>query len=263
MKKLLLLFLILMSISVKSQIKSTNLKTVNIIPPRDFYLNSTLRTDLLGGRRTHFVRVQLPPNTIEWYYAFSVRATENDRAFLNITNQLTNIIDRTGLASVALGALYTPPGSYACNSYLLAGLNSAQNFANGNNNWKHYQTYQLTSTRNGVNSVKESQFLSGTWYIGFQNSLDTQGINVTVEVVAIVEETQIDGNLWSKEMIDPWYNLIFEDMKTKYEEVKAKQMTQCFMDKIQQRIVPNDFKNMPKYKLEQIFQELGKECGIE
>ena len=111
----------IISKTATSQIKSTNLKTVNIIPPRDFYLNSQMRTDLLGGRQTHIVRVQLPPNTVEWYYAFSVRATQNDRAALDITKQLTNIVDRTGLASVALSALYNPPGSYACNSYLLAG----------------------------------------------------------------------------------------------------------------------------------------------
>jgi hypothetical protein len=252
-----------MSLTIKSQIRSTTLKTVNIIPPRDFYLNSQMRTDLLGGRQTHIVRVQLPPNTIEWYYAFSVRATQNDRVSLNVTKQLANIIDRTGLASVALSALYTPPGSYACDVYLMAGQNSAQSFANGNDGWRHYPNYRLTSTRNGVNVIKEKQFLAGTQYIGFKNPLSTQGINVTVEVVAIVEETQIDGNLWSKEMVDPLYDFMFEEMKKKYDTIKAKQMTQCFIDKVQQRIVPNDFKNMPKYKLEQVFQELGKECEID
>lgn len=249
-----------MYFEVYSQVKSTSLKTVNIIQPRDFYLNSQMRTDLLGGTQTHVVRVQLPPNTIEWYYAFSVSSTENDRASLSLTTQLASIIDKTGLASVALSALYTPTGSYACNVYLLANSGSAQTFANGNSDWRHFSNYQLTSTRNGVNVVKDRQFLSGTWYVGFKNLLETQGINVTVEVVAVVEETEVDGSEWDKEIVDEMYNQILEPIKKAFGNERGEKIANCVMDKLQENYVPNDFKNMPEYKRKKVLQEIGGEC---
>lgn len=247
-----------------SQVVTKTLKTVNVVPTRDFYLNGEARSTFGTGVQYHVVTVELPENTVEWHYALSTTSNENQQASINLTSQLARIIDRTGLTSLAINSLFTPQGRHTCNVFLLADANSGRSFFNGQSNWRHYTKYGAMGIANGVISIREKGFFTqGTWYIGFKNPTITQGMNITVEVTAIVEESNVDNSVWEKTKIDQFYNLILPVFKKQFGDEKGQNFADCFVDKFTQKFKPEDFQSMPEYKMRNLMIEFGKECGIE
>src|SRR5438874_2361592 len=75
-------------------------KAVQVMPQQTFYLNGGLRASFGGKSRTYY-QIDLPNNTVEWYYMFSTASAENkDAGSVNLVPQLSRIFDPTGLTSI-------------------------------------------------------------------------------------------------------------------------------------------------------------------
>jgi tetratricopeptide (TPR) repeat protein len=70
---------------------------------------------------------------------------------------------------------------------------NADAFSEKVDNWGGTYYYKVTGSRenfkNGTVQIKD--ILTGNWCLGFKNPSSTEGISITFEVVAIVEETKI------------------------------------------------------------------------
>lgn len=80
-----------------SQEFETVRETKKLIDSRDIYLNGGMRAEFGGKSRTS-IKVDLPPNTVEWYYSFTTTEGGNGTENLNLAIQLSRIlVDPSGL----------------------------------------------------------------------------------------------------------------------------------------------------------------------
>jgi len=180
-------------------------KVHQIIETRSIYLNGGLRSQF-GGNSRVYIKIDLPPNTVQWYYSFSTSAGESGTQNLNLGLQLSSLlVDSSGLAS---STIEIPEGSNSIDVYLCDWEN-IQLFKNKTDNdggTFYYMTEgTVQNTRHAL--VEIDDIRSGSWYLGLKNPSELNGVNVTIEVVAISEtsythekkqKAEMYGNLgWS------------------------------------------------------------------
>ncbi len=245
-------------------------RAVSLIQPQEYYINSYLN---LTGQSSLVLEVDLPPNTIKWYYTVAAARTKELIAFskaqFSLLAQLTRIIDNTGTAAKALTLLTTPPGNDYCNVYLLASAQDAKAF-NKEFSLKNYQFISESSRENivsGTVEITHSERVSGKQFLGFYNPSAIYGITMVVEVVAIVkEEKRING--WSAREKDQLYTanraaFIENRMLGQWTEKQASDLYECVIEKITAGHTPFDLSGFAKYELENILNGLVLKCQTE
>lgn len=166
-----------MAIDTKGQtsgaIISNLVKTYKLVPLiKETQFNVHSRTNI-GSDNQHPIEIQLPENTIAWYYAFSCVAIENKNTPLGFIAAVSSYFDPTkGLASEALKKFAAPSGYEDCNVIL---YDESGKICNSRMNLMQ-----------GV--VDERKNISGTYSLLFENPALTQGISVNFEAFAITWE---------------------------------------------------------------------------
>ncbi|MDF7815442.1 DUF1036 domain-containing protein [Hymenobacter sp. YC55] len=169
----------------KEVITTKKYRTIKVLEPQQGYLVSYYNP---GNSRT-VIPVQLPPNTVSWYYEFTAFRNEAQlqaaRAQFKLVSELSRLVDNTGTLTLALNALSTPPGGSICNVYLLGNTQQTDLFQA-----KKEFSYLREGTRSSLTSavVPVSQTASQQVYLGLQNPDNLYGIHYALEVVAIIEE---------------------------------------------------------------------------
>ena len=158
--------------------------------PQTFYLNGGTRATF-GGKSRVTYQITLPPNTVEWYYAFTTSKNENSPTHIGLLAQLSRLFDPTGISAIVSNAITTPTGAGVCDIYLMD-RNNAQAFSEKVDNWGGRYYYQPSGSRENFKqgTVQIRDIQNGNWVLGFRNPSALEGINVTFEVVAIVEVTE-------------------------------------------------------------------------
>jgi tetratricopeptide (TPR) repeat protein len=160
-----------------------------IIQQREILLNGGAKASL-GGKSRVIIKIDLPNNTKSWYYSFSTREDEKSAARLNLGMQLSSIIlDPTGLTRSLISTLNVPPGTAPIDIYAFdeqnANLFEIKSDQNGNP-LKYAQEGSVSNTKQGIIDIDD--FTRGTVYLGLKNPQIWTGVNVSIEVVALVEE---------------------------------------------------------------------------
>ncbi|WP_340076039.1 hypothetical protein [Leptobacterium sp. I13] len=152
-----------------------------------FYLNSRSNTVLKGGKNRVILPVNLPENTVEWFYVFTASRNEDDikntlHSF-DLAASLTKFIDNDKSLSSAVASLNAPPGANICDIYLLDEENTLLF-----NNKKDF-LYEIDASRENYKSgVVEVKEVNGKkTYLGINNTDNIYGIHVAIEIVAIVK----------------------------------------------------------------------------
>lgn len=186
-----ILFLATLTASITGQTVQKERKVVQVLTPQTFYLNGGTRATFDGKSRT-YINFQLPKNTVEWYYSFTTKKNENSSSTIGLLSQLTQLYDPTGMTAIATNAILTPSGAGVCDIYLLDKSNIFK-FIEKVDNWGGSFSYVVNGSRTNYKNgtVQINDILSGNWYLGFKNPSATEGISITIEVVAIVEEIKI------------------------------------------------------------------------
>jgi hypothetical protein len=165
-------------------------KPVTVIEPSEYFINSGRNSLFQGGKSRITLPVNLPQNTIEWYYNFSAsRDEESIKAAKNLTNlsgQLTKLIDPTRISGTALSLLTAPPGADYCDIYLLD-LDNRNPFEE-KAQYKYFPEGSRENIMSGVVRIKSAIALN--LYIGFKNPDSGVGVHVVIEVVAITLEEE-------------------------------------------------------------------------
>lgn len=164
-------------------------ETKKIIESRDIYLNGGTRA-LFGGKSRTYIKVDLPPNTVQWYYSFTTTQGQSGTSNLNLAVQLAGMLsDPTGLTSSTISAIKVPEGVATADVYLLDQKNMnlfIQKTDLNGGTYRHYPEGMAENTKQAV--VKIDDIERGTWYLGIRNPSSVSGINLNFEVVAITEK---------------------------------------------------------------------------
>jgi hypothetical protein len=127
---------------------------------------------------------------VEWYYTFSSNREESDKNAvknnLKLASQITKVIDATGITSLVVDQLLAPPGGDICDVYLLDAYNI------GPFNQKNVFHYIVEGSRENIKqgTIKITNKELPIYYIGIKNPSNLYGIDVSLEVVAIVLEEE-------------------------------------------------------------------------
>lgn len=177
-------------LSAEAQLIVKERKPVQVMSQQTFFLNSTTRA-AFGGKARASLNIVLPPNTVEWYYSFTTTKGEKPKTSVELFSQLTKLVDPTGMTAVATGAILTMPGSGACDIYVMDKENGAI-FIERNSTTDMFD-YDAASARENFQNgtVRLDNLTSGELTLGFRNRNATEGIAITIEVVAIVEDIKI------------------------------------------------------------------------
>lgn len=191
MKKIFILLTFFLVAILNAQTITKERKVVQIMSPQTFYLNGGTKA-AFGGKSRTWYPINLPSNTIEWYYSVSTTRGQNSSASLQLFSQLGRLLDPTGLTSTTASLILTPTGAGVCDSYLMNRKN-ADAFTEKVDNWGGTFYYMPSGSRgnyrNGTVQIKD--ITQGSWCLGFKNPSASEGISITIEVVAIVEETKV------------------------------------------------------------------------
>ncbi|MEY4834772.1 MAG: hypothetical protein RI980_887 [Bacteroidota bacterium] len=186
-----ILFFAILTVSVNGQTVQKERKVVQVMTPQTFYLNGGAKATF-GGKSRIWFNIPLPKNTVEWYYSFTTTKNQNSTSTIGLLSQLTRLYDPTGMTAIATNAILTPSGAGVCDIYLMDRINNDK-FMEKVDNWGGSYSYKVNGSRenfkNGTVQIKDLLF--GNWCLGFKNPSATEGISITFEVVAIVEENKI------------------------------------------------------------------------
>jgi hypothetical protein len=193
-------FLLLFStffINAQEVVKSY--ESITIIKQRVIELNGGTRAVLSGGKSRVSLKIDLPANTVEWYYSFSTSNGVSGTQNLNLATQLAAnliskssltgaIVSATGITKAVVSKFEVPEGTSSIDVYLCDKIN-IDKFERKTDNlggtYSYYPQGTVENTKSGI--IQIDNFKNGTWYLGLKNPSSLDAVNVTIEVVAIVE----------------------------------------------------------------------------
>ncbi|HEY2349184.1 MAG TPA: hypothetical protein VGH64_09220 [Puia sp.] len=188
MKKTLFLLTILCKVSISSaQTTKPVYKVIPVITSHSFYLKGGSRA-LTGNSSRQVLPIELPPNTVEWYYTVTTTSSRKQSLNSNLTGQLDKfLVPGFGISSTALSAIEVPAGTGLCDVYIMTNPNEVIKYVNKKPAVSFLMNDSRQNYTSGVIQVKD--FLYGSCFLVLRNPSASLGLNVTVEVTAIVSTT--------------------------------------------------------------------------
>ncbi len=160
-----------------------------LIQQRSVYLNGGARA-AVGGKSRTTIKIDLPANTKSWYYSFSTSPGESGTKNLNLALQLSTLaLDPSGLTKAAMSSVKVPSGSGSIDVYILDQTNSdlfEKKVDNDGGTFYFFREGTIANTKQAVVNIDD--VTKGTCYIGLKNPSSFDGINIFIEVVALIEE---------------------------------------------------------------------------
>lgn len=170
-------------------VRKVRYEAVPIQEPLNLWVNSTSNETWKGGKSRTYISVQLPKNTVEWYYIFTASRSkdeiEKNKNELKLYSELAGALTGISGTVLSLGTniISLPPGTSYCDVYLLDYDNlvrflQKQNFSPLNGS--------IENISSGKMKITTSE--DGLYYLAFKNNNVFHGIGVAIEVVAITRE---------------------------------------------------------------------------
>lgn len=156
--------------------------------PQKFYINSGSHATFKGGKSRTTIPINLPDNTVKWYYEFSASRNESEvdnvSKTLDLAGELSSLLDQSGILQLGLSMLNQPPGSDYCDVYLIDHDNYTPFLSK-----QQFMQYPEGTRENLKSGVVEVECCHNSpLYLGLKNPDYKDGIHVVVEVAAIVKE---------------------------------------------------------------------------
>ena len=181
---LLQLLLICASCQSNAQESRQDYMVVPIVSQQSFYLGTT-------KTNREVLQINLPANTVEWYYTVTTRSGNGQFSNSDLTGQLVKLVDPNhGITNKA--AVRVPGGTGVCDVYLMTNPHEVKKYVTRqpagsflmNDSREHYVS--------GAVMVKD--FLDGSCFLVLRNPVSTRGVHVNVEVTAIVLSSTVGSS---------------------------------------------------------------------
>jgi hypothetical protein len=185
MKKIVLALLLISGISCLAQ----SFNTVTLVPQRTYYLNGGLRASA-GGLSRETIRIDLPPNTVSWYYSFYTAPGADGTELLNLGLQLGAHAFGGKVGSSLSSSIKVPKGSGSADVFVLPPKHRDAFKSKQEDSWKYIPDISLLNTLQAVQYIDKKY--GSSFYLGLRNPSSLTGVGITIEVVAIVEEANLN-----------------------------------------------------------------------
>jgi len=275
-KYLIFLLIVLLQVVVSNAQQYRNVqRVVPIHNEHTFYLNSNTR---VGGKPRHAIKIDLPPNTVEWYYVFTTAENEKSsgtRDRIQLASQLVQLVGKgffnssvVGIAASVVGQIAKPSGVAVCDMWLtdLEGKNQFFETKYMGASWAYDRPkryYEEGSLQNGKDgAIRISTAKSGTFYLCFNNASFTEGVFVNFEAAAIVE---------TREYVDEWIaegkEAVYLDCMDAFvrKDAESEAVCHCARDRVIANHKPSAWNGLSvsekTYALESIRQQCMTESG--
>ncbi len=202
-RKLITFFILFISLNLFSQEIITKFESVQLIKPRVISLNGGMKS-AAGGKSREYIKIDLPQNTVEWYYSFTTSPGVSGTKNLNLATQIaamlaskTSVIGTaltsTGITKEVMKSIEIPAGTNSADIYLCDRANIDKFLAKEDLNlfggsYSYTMEGTVQNTKQAI--VQINDITKGTVFLGLKNPSSLDGINITIEVVAIVK-TQV------------------------------------------------------------------------
>lgn len=143
---------------------------------------------MVGNSSRQVLSIELPANTVEWYYTITTTNTRKQSPNSDLTAQLDKLlIPDLGITSDALSVIAVPGGSGNSDVYVMTNPNEVNKYVNK----KPAISFLMNDSRQNYSSgiVQVKDFLYGSCFLVMRNPSSSEGLNITVEVTAIVLTT--------------------------------------------------------------------------
>ncbi|GGG14081.1 hypothetical protein GCM10011344_13400 [Dokdonia pacifica] len=183
MTKIIWIYLLLCSKLLFSQYVERIQEPVEVVSSRSIYLQSGIVSSIEGSSRS-FVEVNLPPNTVRWYYSFTTSIYKKKLARINLMSQLVGLYtNNDGLKGNLQSKIEIPEGSCGIDIYVLDDKNVTPFVKK--RNYNHHIEGTVKNTEQAV--VVMDDIKDEVLYLGLKNPARFIGVHINIEVVAIVE----------------------------------------------------------------------------
>ena len=249
----------------------TAFSVVTLTPPQSFYLDSRLVSQI-NGRSRLTLPVQLPTGTIRWYYSFAALESKNEpMEWVSLAAQLTKLVDKTGISAAFISRVVNPTGTASCDIYILD-TEGVKFFEEKED--KKWQYDRNTSRLNMTGGVVESFVSKPNFMIGMSNSSLKSGINVRIEISALVAKLSPKYNvnrqrtesssesLWTGAQREAFLH----DFQANFEgklTPSVSEVSMCMLSKVINNFIPQEFSIKAKSEKELLFSWMQKDCYVE
>ena len=159
-------------------------KVIPVVTSHSFYLKGGSRA-IVGNSSRQVLPIELPANTVEWYYTITTTNNRKQSQNSDLTVQLDKLlVPELGITSNALSTIAIPVGSGLCDVYVMTNPNEVNKYVNKRPAASFLMNDSRQNYISGIIQVKD--FLYGSCFLVLRNPSASQGLNVTVEVTAIV-----------------------------------------------------------------------------
>jgi tetratricopeptide (TPR) repeat protein len=242
-----------------AQVETTEYRVVSVVSEQQFYLNSSTR---INGKTRTYITVDLPPNTVKWYYAVATELNQGSTAGLQLASKMTKLVDRSGISETLLYNAFASTGSSVIDVYQLDGRNIVP-FIDKADYWGGTFSYNLSNSREnfGGGVVAASPMPGGKCYLGLRNTSSMDGKYVRIEVTALVKELVVDDSQWSVESKQELLQNITEAFQADSlpAEVSDK-IARCLSSKVTRKYSPASFAELSEEEGETVFEKLLEQC---
>lgn len=151
-----------------------------VIPVRSSMIYSLNSVTTILGQSSTTVRIEIPQNTVAWFYIASV--SKSSGTTTNLTSQLSKLISAKALAAIALSELFIPKGDAKCNFYLVDKSND--DLFEAKKRFNYFEEGSTKSTTEAKIQIKNQ--LQNLYYIAIDNP-EFFPVKVSFEAAAIVK----------------------------------------------------------------------------
>ncbi len=172
----------------EKSLSNNHYKIVGLLPPTVYFIDRNLASSLFEDKSRITIPIELPENTAEWYYVYSVsrdkEKIEKSKMSINLAAELTKLVGQTGGLTFSPDTLTKPEGKELCRIYLLDYSNSK--LFEAKSNFRHYKEGSRENTSSGIVKIKTANISNA--FLGIRNPDMDFGIYVALEVVAITSQ---------------------------------------------------------------------------
>lgn len=249
---------------------ATEYSVVPIIQSQAFYLDSRMMSSMSGKSRLA-LSVKLPQGTVRWFYSFAATESKADAGqWIGLAGQLTRLIDKTGMIANVMDKIVQPTGSSVCDVYVLEPETDIKAFENKED--EKWTALNDVSRQNMMAGVVDVTKVRHELFLGFNNPSIKSGINIKVEVSAVVMQQKPIYNMTPTAKADPalWTAESKQRILSDFEKTfngktgeDVRQVCICMVNKTVGAFVPADYQRQTNEELQVLYNRLKKDCLLE
>lgn len=257
-----ILIIVLYCISVLS-VQAQNEVLIPIVNHKIFTLDSRGSTFFTGSHTT-VLELDLPVNTVRWYYRFyNVTKKELLTKYSSTTSledELEKKINDPAYSTIKLPTIPTEYKNkvsiFILNDSTQVGVfNKQLTFAKA-----EYETQSsIQNMYAGWSEVCDPEFINGKQYLGILNLANLTGTNVVLDVVAICKQRTVDGG-WSEDVLKDIEVKFVDGYADKLSPFVVQKAAECYIKSLQYEMTYEAYKNRNSTVKKQFENQILENC---